>query len=175
MRTINILLFSGLPLFRLDYKFTNLSLQPVAYPGGMHRMHVHPSSPPCASPPPGHVHPPPPPAGKAGYDKRWGSGQQEKNASLFTCDLKIFCRVSLPSKLLTSTATHNFDARQGVPKILKNCRCFMVQEGHPLSKAFKSEILLEMHKKLRWLLLFILFTFPYVGFSLSKLAFKKVF
>jgi hypothetical protein len=51
----------------------------------------------------------------------------------------------------------------------------MVQERHPLSKAFKSEILLEMHKKLRWLLLFILFTSPYVGFSLSKLAFKNVF
>jgi hypothetical protein len=30
-----------------------------AYPGGMHRMHVHPPPPPCASPP-GHVHPPPP-------------------------------------------------------------------------------------------------------------------
>ncbi len=30
----------------------------VAYPGGMHRMHVHP--PPRASPP-GHVHPPPRP------------------------------------------------------------------------------------------------------------------
>jgi hypothetical protein len=28
------------------------------YPGGMHRMHVHPPSPPCAPPP--HVHPPPP-------------------------------------------------------------------------------------------------------------------
>ncbi len=26
-------------------------LSPVAYPGGMHRMHVHPPSPPCASPP----------------------------------------------------------------------------------------------------------------------------
>jgi hypothetical protein len=41
---------------------------------------------PCASPPP---------AWKAGYEKRWGSGQQEKNASLFTCNLLIFCRVSL--------------------------------------------------------------------------------
>jgi hypothetical protein len=27
MRTINILLFPGLPLLRLEYKFTNLSLQ----------------------------------------------------------------------------------------------------------------------------------------------------
>ena len=39
------------------------SPEPGAYPGGMHRMHrmhVHPPSPPCASPPPppGHVHPP---------------------------------------------------------------------------------------------------------------------
>ncbi len=27
-------------------------LQTVAYPGGMHRMHVHPPPGPCASPPP---------------------------------------------------------------------------------------------------------------------------
>jgi hypothetical protein len=33
------------------------SLNAGAYPGGMRRMHVHPPSPPCASPP-GHVHPP---------------------------------------------------------------------------------------------------------------------
>jgi hypothetical protein len=33
---------------------------PGAYPGGMHRMHVHPPSPPLCIPPPGHVHPPPP-------------------------------------------------------------------------------------------------------------------
>jgi hypothetical protein len=51
----------------------------------------------------------------------------------------------------------------------------MVQERHPLSKAFTSEIFFEMQKNLRWLLLLILFTFPYVGFSLSKLAFKNVF
>ncbi len=30
----------------------------VAYPGGMHRMHVHPPSPPLCIPPLGHVHPP---------------------------------------------------------------------------------------------------------------------
>ncbi len=33
-------------------------LDPVAYPGGMHRMHVHPPYSPCASPPPRPVHPP---------------------------------------------------------------------------------------------------------------------
>ncbi len=44
----------------------------------------------------------------------------------------------------------------------------MVQEKHPLSKAFTSEILFEMPKKIK-------FTFPYVGFSLSKLAFKNKF
>ncbi len=71
----------------LEYRVT------VAYPGGMHRMHVHPPSPPCASPHPAMCIPPPP-AWKAGYEKRWGSGQQEKNGSLFTCDLIIFCRVS---------------------------------------------------------------------------------
>jgi hypothetical protein len=50
-------------------------------------------------------------------------------------------------------------------------------ETLPLSKAFKSEILLEMPKKIKMVVtvLFILFTFPYVGFSLSKLAFKNVF
>jgi hypothetical protein len=51
----------------------------------------------------------------------------------------------------------------------------MVQERHPVTKAFKSEILFEMPKNLRWSLLFILFTFPWVGFSLSKLAFQIVF
>ena len=45
--------------------------------------------PPPVHPPPGHVHPPPPP------QPRWGSGQQEKNA---TCDLIIFCRKSLYKK-----------------------------------------------------------------------------
>jgi hypothetical protein len=33
--------------------------QAGAYPGGMHRMHVYPPSPPV-HPPPGHVHPPSP-------------------------------------------------------------------------------------------------------------------
>jgi hypothetical protein len=72
-----------------------------AYPGGMHRMHVHPPPPPmcipprpCSSPPPPAMFIPPP-RWKAGYEKTWGSGQQEKNASWFPCDLKIFCRVSL--------------------------------------------------------------------------------
>ncbi len=65
----------------------------------MHRMHVHPPPPPppcaCVHPPPRPCASPPSPAWKAGYEKRWCSGQQEKNASLFTCDLKIFCRISL--------------------------------------------------------------------------------
>ncbi len=48
----------------------------VAYPGGdAQDAHAFP---------PGHVHPPPSPAWKAGYEKRWGSGQQEKNANLLT-------------------------------------------------------------------------------------------
>jgi hypothetical protein len=33
-----------------------------AYPGGMHRMHVHPPPPPLCNPPHGHVHPPPLPS-----------------------------------------------------------------------------------------------------------------
>jgi hypothetical protein len=51
----------------------------------------------------------------------------------------------------------------------------MVQERNPLSKAFKFEILFEMQKNLRWLLLLIFSTFPCVGFSLLKLDFKNVF
>ncbi len=52
----------------------------------------------------------------------------------------------------------------------------MVKERHPLSKAFTSQILFKVQKKkLRWLLLFILFPFSYVGFSLSKLAVKNAF
>ncbi len=39
----------------------NLYQQSGAYPGGMHRMHVHPPSPPPCASPPGHVHPPSPP------------------------------------------------------------------------------------------------------------------
>ncbi len=49
--------------------------------------------PPCASPPRPCASPPSP-AWKAGYEKRWGNGQQEKNASLFTYDLIIFCRTT---------------------------------------------------------------------------------
>ncbi len=41
---------------------TVLLLGPVAYPGGMHRMHMHPPNPPPVHPPSGHVHPPPFPA-----------------------------------------------------------------------------------------------------------------
>ncbi len=39
---------------------------------------------PRASLPPAMCIPPPSPAWKAGYEKRWGIGQQEKNKSLFT-------------------------------------------------------------------------------------------
>ncbi len=52
----------------------------VAYPGGMHRMHVHPPSPPV-HPPPGHVHPPPSPPPERlvmRKDEAVGTGQQEK-------------------------------------------------------------------------------------------------
>jgi hypothetical protein len=52
----------------------------------------------------------------------------------------------IPSKLLTSTMTHNFD--RGSQKLLKNCRNFRAQERHPLSKAFKFEKCLEMPKKI---------------------------
>jgi hypothetical protein len=63
----------------------------------------------------------------------------------------------------------------GGPKNLKNCRSFKTQERHPLSKAFESEIFFKMPKKCRWLFLFVLFSFPYVGFSLSKVDIKNAF
>ena len=37
----------------------------------------------------------------------------------------------------------------GVSRILKNCRCFTVQERLPLWKAFTSEIFFEMQKKIK--------------------------
>ncbi len=61
----------------------------------------------------------------------------------------------------------------GGHKKFKNERCFMAQERHPLSKAYKSEIFFEMQKNERCLLLFVLFTFPNDDFSLWKLAFQK--
>jgi hypothetical protein len=81
---------------------------------------------------------------------------------------------TVPSKLLTSTMTHNFD--RGVPKGFKNFRNFRDQERHPLSKAFKFEKCLEMTKKnYRQLLLLVFLSFSCVGFSLSKLDFKNAF
>jgi hypothetical protein len=50
----------------------------------------------------------------------------------------------------------------------------MAQENHPLSKAFKYEIVLEMPKKSKMLLV-VLFIFPHVGFSLSKLNIINAF
>jgi hypothetical protein len=50
----------------------------------------------------------------------------------------------------------------------------MVQERHPLSKALKSEIFLEMPKKLKMVVTVCLFTFPCVGFSLSKLDIENI-
>ncbi len=63
----------------------------MAYRGGMHRMHLHPPSPPppCASPPSQ------PERLFMRKDEAVGTGQQETNASLFSCDLIIFCRISL--------------------------------------------------------------------------------
>jgi hypothetical protein len=53
----------------------------------------------------------------------------------------------VPSKLLTSTLTPNFD--RGSYTFFKNCICFMAQEWASLSKANKSGIFLEMQKKLK--------------------------
>ncbi len=56
-------------------------------------------------------------------------------------------RNNIPSKLLTSTVTHNFD--RGSQKFVKNCRNIKAQERHPLSKAFKFEKCSEMPKKIK--------------------------
>ncbi len=51
----------------------------------------------------------------------------------------------------------------------------MVQERHPLTKAFKSEILFEMQKNaLRMVVTVYFIHFSKVGFSLWKLAFQNV-
>ncbi len=47
----------------------------------------------------------------------------------------------------------------------------MAQEWYPLSKANKSGIFIEMQKNERWVSLLV-YTFPHVGFSLSKLDIK---
>jgi hypothetical protein len=51
----------------------------------------------------------------------------------------------------------------------------MAQEWDPLSKANKSGIFIEMQKNWRWVSLLVLYTFPHVGFCLSKLDIKNGF
>jgi hypothetical protein len=51
----------------------------------------------------------------------------------------------------------------------------MAQEEDSLSLANKSGIFTEMQKNSRWVSLLVLYTFPHVGFSLSKLDFKNSF
>ncbi len=45
----------------------------------------------------------------------------------------------------------------------------MAQEWDPVSKANKSGIFIKMQKKIKWVSLLVLYIFPHVGFSLSKL------
>jgi hypothetical protein len=56
-------------------------------------MHVHPPLPPCASPPPPAMCIPPQPE-RLVMRKDEAVGNKKKNASLFTCELIIFCSVS---------------------------------------------------------------------------------
>jgi hypothetical protein len=79
----------------------------------------------------------------------------------------------IPSKLLTSTLTHNFDRESHI--FYKNCRCFMAQEWDPLSKTKNSGIFIKMQKKKIkvGVTVSFLYTFPHVGFSLSKLDIKN--
>jgi hypothetical protein len=61
--------------------------------------------------------------------KEKGTGEGS-NKSAITQKCNLLSKV--PSKLLTSTVTHNFD--RGSQKFKKNCRNFKAQERHPLSK-----------------------------------------
>ncbi len=58
-KVLGLELLQGWTISKISIKFCvfqkaiNIRVQYTgAYPGGMHRMHVHPPSPPCASPPP---------------------------------------------------------------------------------------------------------------------------
>jgi hypothetical protein len=51
----------------------------------------------------------------------------------------------------------------------------MAQERHPQSKVFESEVFFKMPKKFNMVVTVCLFTFPYIGFSLSKLDIKDAF
>jgi hypothetical protein len=80
--------------------------------------------------------------------------------------------LDVPLKLLTSTVTDNFDRGHTI--------FYKIVGASWLKKDIRSQKLLSLKyyskcKKIRWLLLFILLTFPYVGFSLSKIAFKNAF
>jgi hypothetical protein len=84
---------------------------------------------------------------------------------------------TVPSKLLTSTATHNFD--RGYQRFQKIVGASWFKR-HPLSKAFKSEILLEMHKKIKdgsYCLLYSLFLTLVLACRslLSKMCFNVIF
>jgi hypothetical protein len=58
---------------------------------------------------------------------------------------RAFAKV--PSKLLTSIVTHNFDS--GSKKIKKIVGASCLKKRHPLTKAFKSEIYFEMAQKIK--------------------------
>jgi hypothetical protein len=50
----------------------------------------------------------------------------------------------------------------------------MAQEWDPLWKANKSRIFIKLQKKnFKWVSLLVLYTFPHVGFNLSKLDIKN--
>jgi hypothetical protein len=78
----------------------------------------------------------------------------------------------LPSKLLTSTVTPNFDrVSQIIVKIL-GAPQFMI--GNLSQKLFSLKYFSLYKKKLRRVPLFVLHIFLHVGFCLSKLGFEKL-
>jgi hypothetical protein len=79
----------------------------------------------------------------------------------------------IPSKLLTSTVTHNFD--RGSQKFKKIVGASRLKKGIRSQKLLSLKYFSKCPKIFRWLLLFVLFTFPHVDFSLSKLDIKKRF
>ncbi len=89
----------------------------MAYPGGMHRMHVHPPSPPLCIPPPAMCIPSPLPRSGWLWEKmrQWALGNKKK---VCYCDLIIFCRVSLYIKKQKGFGEHTI---QSVFETLRCC------------------------------------------------------
>ncbi len=74
--------------------------------------------------------------------KRYGRGDHIQYGSSVECRYKLWLEDSTVKPVFDYLKAPNFDRES--QNFYKNCRCFMAQEEHFLSKAFKSGILFEM-------------------------------